>query len=147
MLYVTVGTGIGGIGIGSTGPVDSVTGQVNNPYTLPGWDNLPLVDHLTDHFHLPAYLLGDCHVAALGEHWAGAGKGTCHMLYVTVGTGIGGGLILDGKLYRGPGFGRSRSSSARRERPQLLLRCERLLGDVRGGSGYFAPRCRARATG
>src|SRR5260221_2033442 len=91
---------IGGIGIGATGPVDSITGRVNNPFTLPGWDNLPLIDHLTAHFRLPAYLLGDCQVAALGEHWVGAGRGTRHMLYITVGTGIGGGLIVDGKLHR-----------------------------------------------
>ncbi|HVO42227.1 MAG TPA: ROK family protein [Aggregatilineales bacterium] len=95
---------IGGIGVGCTGPVDSVTGRVNNPYTLPNWDDLPLIDHLTAHFQLPAYLLGDCQVAALGEHWAGAGKGARHVLYMTVGTGIGGGLILDGRLHRGVGL-------------------------------------------
>jgi glucokinase len=95
---------IGGIGIGSTGPVDSSTGRINNPFTLLGWDNLPLGDHLTAHFRLPTYLLGDCQAAALGEHWVGAGRGTRHMLYVTVGTGIGAGLILDGKLYRGLGL-------------------------------------------
>ena len=95
---------IGGIGIGCTGPVNSITGLIQNPFTLPNWDNLPVVDHLVAHFHLPTYLLGDCQVAALGEFWVGAGKGARHVLYITVGTGIGSGLILDGKLYRGAGL-------------------------------------------
>ncbi len=95
---------IGGIGIGCTGPLDPVKGLIQNPYTLPNWDNLPIVDHLTAHFHLPACLIGDCQVAVLGEQWAGAGRGARHVLYITVGTGIGGGLIINGRLHRGVGF-------------------------------------------
>lgn len=97
-------TQIGGIGIGSTGPVDCVRGRIQNPYTLPTWDDVPIVDHLQAAFQRPAVLLNDGHVAALGEFWAGAGRGTRHMIYVTVGTGIGGGFVLDGKLYRGIRF-------------------------------------------
>lgn len=97
-------TQIGGIGIGSTGPVDCVRGRIQNPYTLPTWDDVPIVDHLQAAFQRPAVLLNDGHVAALGEFWAGAGRGTRHMIYVTVGTGIGGGFVLDGKLYRGIQF-------------------------------------------
>jgi glucokinase len=95
---------IGGIGIGCTGPVDSLTGRVHNPYTLPTWDDLPLVDYLRPHFDIPIYLLGDCDVAALGEYWCGAGRGYRHMLYITVGTGIGGGIIHNGRLHRGVGL-------------------------------------------
>jgi glucokinase len=92
---------VGGIGIGCTGPVDTVLGLVQNPYTLPTWDNLPLVAILTDAFHKPVVLVNDAHAAALGEHGYGAGRGTVNMVYMTVSTGVGGGLILNGRLYRG----------------------------------------------
>ncbi len=95
---------IGGVGIGCSGPVDSVRGRVMNPYTLPTWDDMPLVDSVVERFDLPALLLHDCAVAALGEHWAGAGQGANHMIYVTVGTGIGAGIIVDGRLHRGVGL-------------------------------------------
>lgn len=95
---------VGGIGIGCTGPVDSVRGRVMNPYTLPTWGDMPLVDALVERFGLPAVLLHDCAVAALGEHWAGAGQGARHLLYITVGTGIGAGIILNRRLYRGVGL-------------------------------------------
>lgn len=93
-----------GIGVGCTGPVDSIKGRVNNPYTLPTWDDAPLVEHLTERFKLPVVLLNDAHAAALGEHWAGSGRGTQHMIYITVGTGIGSGIILNGRLHRGVGL-------------------------------------------
>ncbi len=93
-----------GIGVGCTGPVDSVKGLIQNPYTLPGWEDLPIIEHLQTRFGLRACLLNDCHVAALGEYWVGAGKGSRHMIYITVGTGIGSGLILNGQLYRGNGL-------------------------------------------
>src|SRR5579859_3759925 len=92
---------VGGIGIGCTGPVDSFTGRVYNPYTLPNWDGLPIIDHVVARFKKPAYLLGDCDIAALGEYWRGAGRGFRQMLYITVGTGIGGGIIENGRLHRG----------------------------------------------
>ncbi|MFN8561616.1 MAG: ROK family protein [Anaerolineae bacterium] len=95
---------IAGIGIGCTGPVDSERGLVQNPYTLPTWDDMPLVDALVERFALPTLLVHDCAAAALGEYWAGAGRGTHNMIYITVGTGIGAGLILDGRLYRGIGL-------------------------------------------
>jgi glucokinase len=93
-----------GIGIGCTGPIDSVRGRIQNPYTLPTWDDVPLVDSLVERFGKPALLLHDCAVAALGEQWIGAGQGARHLLYITVGTGIGGGIIADGRLYRGVGL-------------------------------------------
>jgi glucokinase len=95
---------IAGIGIGSSGPVDSNKGLIQNPYTLPGWDNLPINRYLNERFGLPCCLLIDTHVAALGEHWVGAARGTQHMLYLTFGTGIGCGIILHNQLYRGVGL-------------------------------------------
>ncbi len=93
-----------GIGMGCTGPLDIERGLVQNPFTLPNWDNLPIVQVLTDAFQKPVLLLNDAQAAALGEFHGGAGRGTHHMVYVTVSTGIGGGLILDGRLYRGRQF-------------------------------------------
>jgi glucokinase len=92
-----------GIGIGSTAPIDVARGRIQNPYTLPTWDDVPVVDFLTERFRLPAILLTDTHVAALGEYHAGAGQGSQHMLYVTISTGIGGGIVANGRLYRGVG--------------------------------------------
>ena len=95
---------IGGIGIGASGPVDSIKGLVQNPFTLPGWEDLPITATLSERFGIPCCLLIDTHVAALGEHWIGAARGAKHALYITVGTGIGCGIILNNQLYRGIGL-------------------------------------------
>jgi glucokinase len=92
-----------GIGMGSTGPVDSKLGLIQNPYTLPGWVNVPVIKPLSDHFQVPMVLENDADVAALGEYWVGAGRGVERLFAVTVGTGIGTALIYQGKIYRGLG--------------------------------------------
>jgi glucokinase len=95
---------IGGIGIGCAGPLDSARGRIQNPFTLPTWEDVPIVDDLVAAFGLPTLLVNDAHAAALGEYWMGAGKGSRNMLYITISTGIGGGIIVDGKLLRGVGL-------------------------------------------
>jgi glucokinase len=90
-----------GIGIGSTGPVDPVRGIINNPFTLPTWENVKLFDWMEKAFHVPIALENDADVAALGEYWKGAGQATRRLYAVTVGTGIGTALIMDGEIYRG----------------------------------------------
>ncbi len=90
-----------GIGMGSTGPVDSARGLIQNPYTLPGWENVSILQPLIDHFQVPAVLENDADAAALGEYWAGAGKGVTRLYAVTVGTGIGTAFILNGHVYHG----------------------------------------------
>lgn len=92
---------IGGIGIISPGPIDSDKGLVINPSNLPGWDHIPIVNILKEEFKLPVMLDNDANAAALAEYLFGAGKGLKHFVYITVSTGIGGGVIIDGKLYRG----------------------------------------------
>lgn len=92
---------IGGIGIISPGPIDSDRGLVINPSNLPGWDHIPIVNILNEEFHLPVMLDNDANAAALAEYLFGSGKGLKNFVYITVSTGIGGGVILDGKLYRG----------------------------------------------
>jgi glucokinase len=92
---------LAGVGIGCTGPIDRIAGMVHNPYTLPTWDGYPLTDRLSDGLGVPVVMENDAHVGVLGEHWCGAGCGTLYMVYVTVGTGVGGGLILNGALHTG----------------------------------------------
>jgi glucokinase len=90
-----------GIGIGTTGPVDTSTGRIDNPYTLPGWTGVSLLAPLTEHFGTPVWIDNDAAAAALGEYWLGAGAGSERMVMVTIGTGIGGALVVDGRLYHG----------------------------------------------
>jgi glucokinase len=90
-----------GIGIGCTGPLDVIRGLVNNPYTLAGWSNVPIVEHLNKAFDVPVKLENDADAAALGEYWKGAGRGAHRLYAVTVGTGVGTALIVEGKIYRG----------------------------------------------
>lgn len=92
-----------GIGVGSTGPINREKGVVNNPYTLPTWENVSILEPLREHFGVPAVLENDADVAALGEVWLGAGRGVERLAAVTVGTGIGTAFIYRGQIYRGFG--------------------------------------------
>jgi len=78
-----------------------VRGIVPNAPQLPGWQDVPLARLLGERFGLPTLLENDASAAALGEHRFGAGRGSHYMLYITVSTGVGGGIIIDGALYRG----------------------------------------------
>lgn len=90
-----------GIGVGSPGPLDPVEGVVISPSNLPGWNRVPVVQILKDEFGIPVALNNDANSAALGEYIFGSGKGTKNFVYMTISTGIGGGVIIDGKLYSG----------------------------------------------
>lgn len=106
MLHETAeqaGAPLQGIGIGCTGPVDPHTGQLGLIEFLPGWEWFNLVDALHNQFKVPAVIENDADAAALGEAAWGAGRGAERMIYVTVSTGIGGGMVFDGRLYRGAG--------------------------------------------
>jgi glucokinase len=94
-------TNIVGIGIGSTGPVDPLTGEFGEVDFLPDWRHKNLVEDLAQAFGVKVALENDGDAGALGEAGWGAGKGKSRLIYLTIGTGIGGGIILDGKLYRG----------------------------------------------
>jgi len=95
------GVKISGIGIGSTGVVYPATGEFGDVDFLPGWKGFCPVGDLEREFGVRAAIENDGDAAALGEAGWGAGKGKSRLIYVTVGTGIGGGIILDGHLYRG----------------------------------------------
>src|SRR5687768_10805718 len=89
-----------GVGIGSPGPLDRERGIVIVTPNL-GWRNFPLRDEVSDRVGLRASLDNDANCATLGEWWCGAAKGARHVVGLTIGTGIGGGLILDGRLFHG----------------------------------------------
>lgn len=95
------GVKLRGIGIGSTGPIDPIRGEFGDVDFLPGWRGKCLVRDLESRFKLRAALENDGDAAALAEAGWGAGQNRTRLIYITVGTGIGGGIILDGKLYRG----------------------------------------------
>ncbi len=89
------------IGIGSPGVQDWEAGVVVYAPNLPDWNNVPLVKTLEERFDKPAALDNDANAAAWGEFWAGAGMAVNTMVMLTLGTGVGGGIILDGKLWHG----------------------------------------------
>src|SRR5215472_12936725 len=89
------------IAIGSPGPIDLKRGVLVNPPNLHGWRNVPLSDLLGATTGAAVHLANDADLAAVGEFHHGAGQGVRKMVYVTWSTGVGSGLIIDGKLYRG----------------------------------------------
>ena len=89
------------IGVSFGGPVDAARGRVILSHHIPGWEETPLRDQLQNEFGVPVSIDNDANVAALGEYTFGAGQGCASMFYVTVSTGVGGGFVIDGKIYRG----------------------------------------------
>jgi glucokinase len=89
-----------GVGIGAPGPLDRAKGIVIVAPNL-GWRDFPLRDAVADRVRIPATLDNDANCATMGEWWRGAAQGTRHVVGLTIGTGIGGGIVLDGKLYHG----------------------------------------------
>ena len=88
-------------GIGSPGPLSTRTGCIVKTPNLVGWDGFPLAPRVAEGLGVPAYLEGDANAACWGEHWAGAGRGVSDMVMITLGTGVGGAVILRGELVRG----------------------------------------------
>ncbi|HZK94619.1 MAG TPA: ROK family protein [Prolixibacteraceae bacterium] len=89
------------IGISCGGPLDSKTGTIYSPPNLPGWDNVPITKIFSDEFGVEVAVQNDANACALAEWLMGAGKGTSNMIFLTFGTGMGSGLILNGRLYSG----------------------------------------------
>lgn len=89
------------VGVAAPGTIDRRRGVVRNSPNLRGWDAVPVVQMLETAFRVPVALENDANAAALGEHIFGAGRGFRNMVFITVSSGVGGGIILDGRLYRG----------------------------------------------
>jgi predicted NBD/HSP70 family sugar kinase len=126
-----------GIGLGTPGLIDTSTGTVRWAVNL-DWRDLPLGDHLRERARLPVYVANDSHAAALGEHTFGGHVGVASMIVIRVGRGIGAGIVLDGRLYQGDGFGAGEighTAVAGNERP---CRC--------GGVGCLETLASTRAT-
>lgn len=90
-----------GVGMGVPGPVDYRQGRTVSPPIMPGWNQFPIKDHLSETFGCPAYVDNDVNIMALGEQFAGLGRGVDNFIYVKIGTGIGAGIVVGGRLYRG----------------------------------------------
>jgi glucokinase len=88
--------------VSTPGPVTPQTGIVFSPPNMLGWNDVPLRSKLFELLHVPTVLVNDANAAALGEFYFGAGSGTRNMVYITVSTGIGGGVIVEGQLLSGP---------------------------------------------
>lgn len=95
---------LGAIGVSLPGPLDPVAGVIHNPPNLPGWKEVRVREPIARAFGRPVHLENDANAAALAEWRFGAGRGFRDLVYLTMSTGVGGGLVLDGRLYRGAGF-------------------------------------------
>jgi glucokinase len=101
MLGLTGNPEIKAVGVSCGGPLDSRRGMILSPPNLPGWDLIDVLSPLRDHFGVPAALENDANACALAEWRWGAGRSCRNMIFLTFGTGMGAGLILDGRLYTG----------------------------------------------
>jgi glucokinase len=120
-----------GIGVGFGGPTDDATQTVIKSHHIDGWTGFPLAAWLTELLQLPVVICNDADVAGLGEALHGAGRGVSPVFYITVGTGIGGGLVIDGDNYRGTGRGAT-------EIGHLIVRGEDILESFAAGWGIEA---------
>ena len=98
---MTKGEEILGIGLSSGGPMDAEKGELQNPPNLPGWHGLSLTKFTEERLHAPAVLENDANACALAEWRYGAGQGSAIMAFLTFGTGLGAGIVINGKVLRG----------------------------------------------
>jgi glucokinase len=89
------------IGVACPGPLDPINGIVINPPNIPEWNYFPLQEFLHDKFNIPIAINNDANLAAYGEYKFGAGKGYSNLIYLTISTGVGGGIIIDDKIFIG----------------------------------------------
>lgn len=92
---------IANVGVSCGGPLDSRAGVIQSPPNLPGWDDVPVVQYLKDMLGVPVHVQNDANACALAEAKYGAGRGARNVVFMTFGTGLGAGLVLDGRLYSG----------------------------------------------
>ena len=92
---------LGSIGISCGGPLDSRRGVIMSPPNLPGWDDVPVVKFFEERFHVPVAVQNDANACALAEYLNGSGRGVSSLVFMTFGTGLGAGIVIDGKLYSG----------------------------------------------
>ncbi len=133
------------VGIAAPGPLDAAAGIIVKAETLPGWSNVPIAAILSQAFgHVPAYVQNDGNLGALAEYHRGAGQGADPMIYLTLSTGIGGGAVIDGRLFTGA---KSLAIEPGHMRLSLPDGSYRRLEELASGTalGYWARRCLAAA--
>ncbi len=144
------------IGVGYGGPLDWKTGQIAKSYHISGWSDFPLGEWLREQSGLPCFIENDANTAAFGEALLGAGKGFNPVFYITLGSGVGGGLVADGRLYHGARPGEMEIGHVRLERDGTIVetRCAGwsvdraiLLEVQQQPNTPFAKRVRADAPG
>jgi glucokinase len=91
------------VGVSAPGPIDYERRSVESPPNLPGWGSVPIGEWIAAAFDAPVHVENDAKAAALAEWRFGAGRGSRHLVFLTMSTGVGGGMILDGRVYRGTG--------------------------------------------
>ena len=115
----------GAVGIGFGGPVNAARGRVIRSHHVAGWEDYPLVDWCRRAFDLPAVVANDADTAGFAEARLGAGRGKSPVFYITIGTGIGGALVIDGEIYRGSGNAAAELGHLRpgldADRPDMIL--------------------------
>jgi len=89
------------IGVGVPGPVEHASGRLTVPPIMPGWDQFPMREAFAGEYVAPVFVDNDVNIMALGEHWGGVAKGVDDIIFVKIGTGIGSGIIVGGRLHRG----------------------------------------------
>lgn len=109
------------IGVGFGGPVDSATGRICCSHQIEGWSEFPLGDWLSGLTGRPVRVDNDANTAALGEAQAGAGRGHNPVFYVTLGSGVGGGLVVDGHIYHGAKPGEAEIGHVRLDRSGVIV--------------------------
>ncbi len=115
-----------GVGIGFGGPVDDATRGILKSHQVGGWDGFPLADWAEQTLGMPCVIGNDADVAGLGEALLGAGRGLSPIFYMTIGSGIGGGLIIDGEIFRGTGKGAAEVGHLRMATPAGMKPLEQL---------------------
>lgn len=100
-IAVQRGLNVATVGVGAPGVIRMETGVVVRSPNFPDWNSLPLRDHLEKELHIPVVIENDANAAALGEQWRGAGHGISSMILLTLGTGVGGGIVLNDKVWHG----------------------------------------------
>ena len=109
------------IGVGYGGPVDWKTGRIKCSHHIEGWNDFPLREWLAGHTGLPVFVENDANVAALGEALHGAGRGANPVFWVNAGSGVGGGLVADGRLYHGALPGEMEIGHIRLDRDGMIV--------------------------
>ncbi len=123
------------IGISCGGPLDSKTGVIMSPPNLPGWDNIAAVDFFKERFGVPTVIQNDANACCFAEYKFGAGRGYSNVIFLTFGTGLGAGLILDGRLYSGTNDNAGECGHIRLEKdgPEGYGKCGSFEGFCSGG--------------